>query len=202
MLSSWAVPCYWYGSLLSSPHLPIHRRSPKRSKDSKGHHVHNRHPAIPTEKHKEERDKRPIERERATKRDGQGRREYNHPGAKSQGCVVSHCGVISIVAFGLGVMHRVRFILFSSSDSIVAAIVIVVENDNTGAKLGESRIEGLPAFQRGSGRFRMKRLAKRSSGSILMANRSMDLRRHRANRTFISPSRYGFPVPVVSRVSR
>jgi hypothetical protein len=66
--------------------------------------------------------------------------------------------------------------------------------------LGDSRIEGLPAFQRGSGRFRMKRLAKRSSGSILMANRSMDLRRPRANRTFISPSRYGFPAPVVSRV--
>jgi hypothetical protein len=80
-------------------------------------------------KHKEERDKRRPKHERATatKRDGRGRRESNHPEAENQGCVVSHCGVVSIVAFGLGVMHRVRFIC--SSDSIetdVIAIAIAV----------------------------------------------------------------------------
>jgi hypothetical protein len=92
----------------AEPVLRIHRESPKRSKYSSGHRVHIRHPAIPTEKHKEQQDKRLPKHERAIKRDGRGRRESNHPEAKSQGCVVSHCGVISIVAFGLRVMRVIR----------------------------------------------------------------------------------------------
>jgi hypothetical protein len=119
--------CLCVACAVSSPHLPIHKRSPKRLKESKGRHIHIRHPAIPTEKHKEEQDKRLPKHERATKRAERGRRESNHPEAESQGCVVSHCGVVSIVAFGLGVMHRVRFIC--SSDSIetdVIAIAIAV----------------------------------------------------------------------------
>jgi hypothetical protein len=127
---------------LSSPHLPVHRRSPKRSKDSRGYHIPTRHPVIPTEKHKEEQDKRLPKHERATKRVDRGRREYNHPGAnpKAVSCV-SPCGVLSIVAFGLGVAYSTcAFHLFiCSRDSIetdVISIAIAGSGSITRRKVG------------------------------------------------------------------
>lgn len=153
-------------------------------------HIPTRRPVIPTEKHKVEQDKRLPKHERATKRDGRGRRESNHPEANAELCRVT----MRCLAFGLGVAcSTCAFHLFiCSRDSIetdVIAIAIagsesITRTQNWGNR--ESRV--YRCFRVRSKRFGMKRLADRSSRSILIANRSIDLRRHRANRTFISPS--------------
>lgn len=62
----------------AEPVLRIHRQSPKRSKYSSGHRVHIRRPAIPTEKHKEEQDKRlPIYRNTSAQQRGSGGGDAN-----------------------------------------------------------------------------------------------------------------------------